>query len=1256
MKRIGIQRNHGSTWHKALAILSASVALCTLYILMLPAIAMETGPDPATPETATAEPVPSDEPEVPAAVTAEPEPSDEPEVPAVATAESAQSPATPESAVPQTFSLTGQTTDGITVTVCGAADSLPCPAEEITVQVQEVTDESVRACWEQILSEGDTAPDQQFLLDITLLQNGQEIQPIGPVTVTFTGLDTEGGAAELYHISDDAETVTDLESQQEENGEISLETDHFSVYAARVLAETNGTGFSGYIDQVLSSGGEFYLTGDAWTEWNGSEADLTITQNTTIDLNGHMLSISKQNQCFTVQEGATLTILDSQANGTTDSVTDSEQQSLYGNIATLNDNNNTSTLTYYVTTSTPKKDETGTTESLEKHEVQFSNSGKIECSQASDQAILVQDGTLKIQSGVIQNIQGEGKHALCVNSGTIEMTGGVVRGSDKTSYGAIYVGDSGILDLKGGYIVGSADSGVRSEGTVYMSGGVIAANHANNGGGIYANGGTVNISGGAVAGNCSNEKHYSGGGIYLEHGTLNLSDNGYITNNYKPVCGESNGTNTHGGGGIALKNDAVMNMSGGYVTGNFSGLAGGGIYAGFYGNSVRFNMTGGTIAANFAQNGEGGGLRVAGGTVAEIAAENGRKVYITNNMTHSTFDWGGGGIFVQEEGNLNIRNSLITANSAGGFGGGVGACPTGETLLLHEVGAAVYGNTANGDSEHMSAGGSGKNYDSTLALQNQVFMKSGYADYFCVRSDVGASSAISLVTGEMVGGGAANWTGSRDGQAITISKTGYAAAKYLFGLTASPDDDAKDAAKAAAGVIISGNSAYTHGGGIMTNGGLILGRKSENVTTSPALEIKGTKAFMVDGVEAKDGKNFNFVLKDSSDKVVGTATADAKTGNFTISPNTNYEAAGTYTYTLSEKNDGQFGVTYDLSVYTIRVTISEDNVTILGVTFTSYYVDSVTVNKEGQPEGHPGTFQVHFKNENNWNQVNMHIWNAEGLHQKTDWPGFQMEQDAQHNGWYTQEFLVSGSGSFEFLFNGGSDNLKTEDLSATYAPGQDLWVYNGTCSQEAPSDWDEGSNVGFTETKNPDESYTITFNEAAFTNSKITPLTLKLIKKDAVTQNTLSGAEFVLKNTDGEMVGESVTTQGDGVAQFANLGRNTTYWLYEQSPPANYVPAGPWILETKADGTGATLYPAQVGADGSLVKTDQTGQEIQADGQKVLEVSIPNQSWGYELPATGGPGTRLYTTGGTLLILAAGILLLYNHAKRGKEDFYLSDR
>ena len=201
-------------------------------------------------------------------------------------------------------------------------------------------------------------------------------------------------------------------------------------------------------------------------------------------------------------------------------------------------------------------------------------------------------------------------------------------------------------------------------------------------------------------------------------------------------------------------------MSGGYVTGNDAWLSGGGIYAGFWNEKVDFTMSGGTIASNHVTEGEGGGLRIAGGTNFRtngvIKADSGKKIYITNNETETPNDWGGGGIFVQDKGTLNITNALITENSAGGFGGGIAVCPTGETLIVHAEGGAVYHNKADGDKDHMSGGGNGKNADSEVALVNEVFKNNGYQDFFCVRSKDGANNEVSLVTGEMLGDGAAN--------------------------------------------------------------------------------------------------------------------------------------------------------------------------------------------------------------------------------------------------------------------------------------------------------------------------------------------------------------------------------------------------------------------------------------------------------------------------------------------------------------------
>ena len=1123
------------------------------------------------------------------------------------------------------FTLTAQTENGITVTITGESASLPYPAREITVTVTEVADGERRTIRDQILGEKQAEPERSYLLDITLWHGEEEIEPTGSVTVTFSGIDTEGLYPKVYHIDTNAQTATDMEAKTAENGDVTIDTDHFSLYEVQALSFQ---GLSGYVGDKFINGGEFQLTGDAWTADGANSPILSITQNTTIDLNGHTLTISKANQYFDVYEGAKLTIMDS-----SDSIQDTKSTvtgNLYGNKAKLEND----TLTYYITTSTPNA--TGTTETLVKHTVPLTGVGKILCQETSAQAILVK-GALELQSGVLQNTGGQ--HIFTVDGGTLDINGGYIvgSGSNGTPGGGIYV----------------------DNGTVNIQGGVIAANRGRSGGGIFFQNGTLNISGGAVTGNeVVNGNEDNGGGIYVNSGTLNLSG-GYVTNNYKECdcdkC-EDDVNNTHGGGGIALANSSVMNMTGGYVTGNYSGLAGGGVYAGFHSHNVRFTMSGGTIAGNCAERGEGGGLRIAGGTTGVIRATG--KVYITNNKTNSDDDWGGGGIFVQESGNLTIMDALITNNSAEGFGGGVGACPTGKTLIVNEDGAAIYGNAAKG--EHMSDGGNGKHYDTSVAKASPVFMANGYTDYFCVRNKENANDPISLVTGLMAGGGAANWKGSCDDQPVTIGKSGYAAAKYLFGLVARPDDAAKTKAVSAARVIITGNYSGVHGCGIMTNGGLILGNPGDTkvVTATPELDIIGTKALLKDGVKQESGRDFTFQLTDETGKVLGTATSDAATGQFTISPDEQYSKAETRTYTLSEVKGDRAGITYDTNVHTIQVTVSEKTVTLLGVTFKSYYVSSVTLDgsesggSSGSGSGgdsQTGIFKVRFNKPDDWDKVRVYIWDDAGNNPAGGWPGTEMTPDS--DGTYYYDLSVTETSTYSFIFNNyySDSNTQTGNIdNITCEPGKEaLFNVNGLVSNTAGGG-SSGSGDAVGHGSNADGSYTLTIPGDAFTNTMTTQLNLQITKTDSVyAEKLLEGAEFTLQGPGTEPP-VKVTTGQDGIATFTGIQRNTIYDLRETQAPSNYMTAGPWILDVGSE--DATLYPATENPDGTLEKAGEgTPLTVTGTDPIVFSATISDQSWGYELPDTGGAGTTSYTAGGLALIFGAATLL-YSHCRRRKED------
>lgn len=705
--------------------------------------------------------------------------------------------------------------------------------------------------------------------------------------------------------------------------------------------------------------------------------------NTTLDLSGHKIKHSSADKpLFNVAGGASLTIRDSAQVGET--VSEGQQladqgQSLnadnydknaanYGKNAELTyDNDNIpSNLTYYVTESSPSG--TGTTETLVKHDVEIKG------------AIVACGGNANLKLINLYNNNGKG--------GTFNLVSGVITQKQGGSVSSLVYAENGsTVNMRGGYVCGASGSGagggieIHGNSTLEVSGGVIAGNSAPSGGGVYAKDSTVNITNGVISGNSTLATGVGfGGGIMAEGGSVTVSG-GYITNNkYANYCG-NDGNGDHGGAGLAAKNGTHVTISGGQITGNYSEEAGGGVYVTdieHQGASSRktmawLNITGGTIASNVSFRSEGAGIRVGQMVDAMIkGTSNSNPVYITNNHCMSRFDWGGGGIFVQGDskvasnaGRLFVYNSYISSNEAGGYGGGVAVCPTGNTLVTGTDGTAIFGNTSAGNEQnandyesvsntgnngtpHLSGGGHGKDQDSD-AYNAEVFRENGHADFFLAAE--GHTTPIAAVIGKMLGGGDAKYRGSLELQkAITIPANGGVQVYKSIGLSSdvkAQDPEAINARKAAleaGATFITGNYSWNHGGGIMSNGDLYMGAP-EDTYVYPSLKLKATKK--LEGRKLNDGEfSFTVYRKDSDDPLagttagttfnrdvcteVGTAANDAE-GSITFDLGEQFASSGAgneITYYLVEDPGGDSGITYDSSVYKIVVT-AEDTKTLL---------------------------------------------------------------------------------------------------------------------------------------------------------------------------------------------------------------------------------------------------------------------------------------------------------------------------------------
>lgn len=734
----------------------------------------------------------------------------------------------------------------------------------------------------------------------------------------------------------------------------------------------------------------FKLTGDIVYD---SEISLSKNgSNITLDLNGCKIKYSSNNKSlFNVSNSAEFTITDSHPGVDeivgSQSLQDQDQNLIADNCGKTAEmshyvNDVPNELTYYVTESSVNTtDSTRTNETTYKHEVKITGA-IVACSSSKVNLINLEGGTFNLQGGVLTQKNNCNVDGLIYahNGSTVNMSGGYVCGASMGSSGA--------------------GAGIRVEGstldegsTLVISGGVIAGNYAPSGGGVYARNSTVNMVDGIISGNGTNDNQSGfGAGICAENSNVTIT-NGYITNNrYQHYIDEENntkhlGNGCHGGGGIAAWNGGSLTIAGGYITGNYSAEAGGGVYAGAWNSALSgFTFSGGTIASNVAQNSEGGGIRISAPTVGEFNVS-GTKAYITNNATNTTNDWGGGGVFVQggnsdkgvDSASLKIYNALITNNHANGFGGGFAACPTGKTAITDTNGIAIFGNSdGKPDGSYNRSGGSnGKSEDWDFNKENdkggeitEDFKTAGHQDLFLIRDSTNNPESlpyIAAVTGQMLGGGAANWKGTIDKTPTSIGKYEGAQARYMIGLRSDSSVDDQNVAKGLASLYITGNESNVHGGGIMTNGDVVAGSTTQ-VKVYPKMKLNGTKA--LEGRKLGD-KEFTFQLlkqnkitkengeisltvpsfdKDGKLQLngctkVGDGVPNDSDGDFAFNLGEVYSDDSIVYYLVEDPGDNPVsGVTYDETIYKIEFeTTPTETRKVLHIDYTYYSVTSVRV-------------------------------------------------------------------------------------------------------------------------------------------------------------------------------------------------------------------------------------------------------------------------------------------------------------------------
>lgn len=129
--------------------------------------------------------------------------------------------------------------DGVTITLFGPESSFEA-GKEYTIQAEKVEDEEVLAtveeAVEQMAEEKEKKVENFQPYDIKLLLDGEEVQPLGPVAVKFSGkevvksVENEETEVNVLHVDENTGEATDMEATPTEEKEVVIETEHFSVY------------------------------------------------------------------------------------------------------------------------------------------------------------------------------------------------------------------------------------------------------------------------------------------------------------------------------------------------------------------------------------------------------------------------------------------------------------------------------------------------------------------------------------------------------------------------------------------------------------------------------------------------------------------------------------------------------------------------------------------------------------------------------------------------------------------------------------------------------------------------------------------------------------------------------------------------------------------------------------------------------------------------------------------------------------------
>ena len=244
------------------------------------------------------------------------------------------------------------------------------------------------------------------------------------------------------------------------------------------------------------------------------------------------------------------------------------------------------------------------------------------------------------------------------------------------------------------------------KGNVTMSSGTFGLtgkpNSAPYGGGFYVNQGSVSLSGGVIACNTASQ---DGGGVYVNNGTFNMT--GGTIGGASTTDGNS-ATSGNGGGFYISGSSSSVDISGGEIKYNKATSGNGG---GFYVSTAAATETKirntAKVIGNQAKNGGGAYINVGKLNV------NGASVQVNSNQASTD----GGGLYAK--GAITVTSAEVKGNRASGDGGAIYADAGSSNTILIQTSAAI-GGTGTGEPNTATNGAGIYAHSGTVTVQSDA--------------------------------------------------------------------------------------------------------------------------------------------------------------------------------------------------------------------------------------------------------------------------------------------------------------------------------------------------------------------------------------------------------------------------------------------------------------------------------------------------------------------------------------------------------